>query len=81
MSIHLFPEKPPKDRRQKKRYSQDKQKYPLYQRLYGDSLVGGADQQKTIVARKSGSRKKKRERKEPKTVSFVKENIIEASKS
>ena len=81
MSIHLFSEKPPKDRRQKKRYFQDKQKYTLYQRLYGDSLVGGADQQKTIVAQKSGSRKKKGEREQPKEVSFVRENIIEASKS
>ncbi|CAH3109016.1 unnamed protein product [Pocillopora meandrina] len=59
-------EKPPKDRRQKKWYFQDKQKYTLFQRFYGDSLVGGADQQKTIVAQKSGSRKKKGEREEPK---------------
>ena len=62
-------------------YFRDKQKFSHYQKSYGDSLKNGADQQETIVVQKPRSKKKKKEREKPKQVSFVRENIIEVSKS
>ncbi|CAH3109026.1 unnamed protein product [Pocillopora meandrina] len=59
-------EKPPKDLCQKKQYFRAKQKYIRFQRFYGNSLVGGTDQQKVIVVQEPGSKKKKVERKESK---------------
>ena len=70
LSIHLFSEKPPKDLCQKKQYFRAKQKYIRFQRFYGNSLVGGTDQQKVIVVQEPGSKKKKGERKESKQVSL-----------
>ena len=52
---------------------QNKQKYARFQRFYGNSLVGGIDQQKIITVKESGSKKKKGKRKESKQVSFVRE--------
>lgn len=79
--MHLFSEKPPKDHMKKIQYFREKQKFSHYQTSYGDSLKNGADQQKTIVVQKSGSKKKKGKKEKPKQVSFVRENIIEVSKS
>lgn len=85
MSIHLF-----SDANQN---LQDEQKYARFNRRYGNSLVDGTYQPKTIVVgsgskrkkkkrkdskQESGSKPKKRERKESKQVSFFRENIIES---
>ena len=70
MSIYLFSEKPPKDLGQRKLSFRVKQKYIRFQRFYGNSLVGGTDQQKVIVVQEPGSKKKKGERKERKQVSL-----------
>ncbi|CAH3109010.1 unnamed protein product [Pocillopora meandrina] len=57
---------PPDNPWQRKRYFQDKQKYIRFQRFYGNSLVGGIDQQKIITVTVSGSKKKTGKRKENK---------------
>ena len=80
MLIHLFSDNPPDNPWQKKRYFKDKQKYVRFQRFYGNSLVGGTDQQKIITVKETGSKKKKGKRKESKQVSFVRENITQVSK-
>ena len=80
MLIHLFSDNPPDNPWQKKRYFRDKQKYVRFQRFYGNSLVGGTDQQKIITVKETGSKKKKGKRKESKQVSFVRENITQVSK-
>ena len=70
MSIYLFSDNPPDNPWQKKRYFRDKQKYVRFQRFYGNSLVGGTDQQKIITVKETGSKKKKVKRKESKQVSL-----------
>ena len=70
LSIYLFSEKPHKDLGQRKPSFRVKQKYIRFQRFYGNSLVGGTDQQKVIVVQEPGSKKKKGERKESKQVSL-----------
>ena len=73
MSIHLFLDDPPENPWHRERYLQDKQKYARFQRFYGNSLVGGIDQQKIVTVKESGSKKKKGKRKESKQVSFFRE--------
>ena len=73
MSIHPFFYNPPENPWHRKQYLQNKQKYARFQRFYGNSLVGGIDQQKIITVKESGSKKKKGKRKESRQVSFVRE--------
>ncbi|CAH3109024.1 unnamed protein product [Pocillopora meandrina] len=70
---------PPENPWHRERYLQDKQKYARFQRFYGNSLVGGIDQQKIVTVKESGSKKKKGKRKESKqskkAAEIIKENL------
>lgn len=55
----LFSDKPPDDPWQRKWYFKDKQKYVRYHRLYGNSLVGGINQAKSITVTETGDKKEK----------------------
>lgn len=66
----MCPDKPPDDPKQRKWYFRNKQKYVLFHRFYGNSLVGGVDQAKIITVTKTEPKKKKAKNKQGKTVSF-----------
>ncbi|PFX17720.1 putative ATP-dependent RNA helicase DDX60 [Stylophora pistillata] len=75
---------PPNNPWLRKRYYKDKQKFVRFQRFYGNSLVGGSDQQKIITVTKSGSKKKTGKRKErkqsKKAAAIIEERLDETSK-
>lgn len=63
-----YSDKPPTDPKEAKRYSKQKMKYFRYQRLYGDSLVGGVDKAKPIIVKEEVPKKKKGKNKAGKMV-------------
>lgn len=75
---------PPNNPWLRKRYYKDKQKFVRFQRFYGNSLVGGSDQQKIITVTESGSKKKTGKRKErkqsKKAAAIIEERLDETSK-
>ncbi|XP_022803066.1 probable ATP-dependent RNA helicase DDX60 [Stylophora pistillata] len=75
---------PPNDPLLRKRYYKDKQKFARFRRFYGNSLVGGSDQQISIPDPESGSKKKTGKKKEKKqgkkAAAIIEERLDETSK-
>ena len=66
-------DKPPDDPYKRKLYLKEKQKYPRFLRLYGNSLVDGIDKAKIITVTETEAKKKTRKKKQGKMVSYDKE--------